>query len=278
MTMKKFLTLMFAASLMLALACGKGKEPTKEQGEDDEDVQKTTATASTTGGQPASAAAPAAAAAAVNPDAATISGAVKLDGAVPKEPVIQMAADPYCQSQHTTPVMDEEVVAGGAGELANVFVYVENVSGTFPAPSTPVVLDQKGCQYHPHVNAVMVGQPLEIVNDDATLHNVHAMPAANSQFNVGQPVQGMKENHKFDKAEVTPFKIKCDVHGWMKSYMAVMPHPFYAVSQANGTFTINNLPPGNYTLVAWHEKYGQQKQQITVGKKESKTVTFNFKG
>ena len=278
MTMKKFLMMLLAATFVLALACGKGKEPAKEKGEDDEDVQQTASTTAATGAPAAAATSTAAAAAPVSPDAATITGAIKLDGAAPKEPVIQMAADPYCQSQHSTPVMDEEVVADGTGALANVFVYVENVAGNFPAPSTPVVLDQKGCQYHPHVNAVMVGQPLEIKNDDATLHNVHAMPNVNSQFNVGQPVQGMTENHKFDKAEVTPFKIKCDVHGWMKSYMAVMPHPFYAVSQANGQFTINNLPPGNYTLVAWHEKYGTQKQQVTVGAKESKTVTFNFKG
>ena len=124
----------------------------------------------------------------------------------------------------------------------------------------------------------MVGQTLEIKNDDATLHNVHAMPVVNSQFNVGQPVQGMVSPQHLDKPEMTPFKIKCDVHGWMKSYMAVMPHPFYSVSQANGTFTISNLPPGQYTVVAWHEKYGQQEQQVTVGAKESKALNFTFKG
>ena len=141
-----------------------------------------------------------------------------------------------------------------------------------------MTIDQKGCQYYPHVNAVMVGQPLEIKNDDATLHNIHAMPNVNSQFNEGQPVQGMVSTKKFDKVEMTPFKIKCDVHGWMKSYMAVMPHPFYAVSQANGSFTIANLPPGQYTVVAWHEKYGQQEQKVTVGAKESKALSFTFKG
>ncbi len=280
MTMKKFLTILFAATLVLAMACGKGKEPAKDQGEDDEDVQTNTAVASNTAAAPAATnAAPAAASAAqANPNGATVTGVVKLEAAAPKEPTIQMGADPYCQSQHQTPVTDEEVVAGPGGELANVFVYVESVPGTWNPPSTPVVLDQKACQYHPHINAVMVGQPLEIKNDDATLHNVHAMPAVNSQFNVGQPVQGMTENHTFDKAETTPFKIKCDVHGWMKSYMAVMPHPFYSVSQTNGTYTISGLPPGTYTLIAWQEKYGPQKQQITVGAKETKTVNFSFKG
>ena len=125
---------------------------------------------------------------------------------------------------------------------------------------------------------MQVGQPIQIKNSDATLHNVHAMPEVNSQFNEGQPVQGMVSTKKFDKAEVKPFRIKCDVHGWMKSYMAVLPHPYHSVSQMNGTFSIANLPPGSYTLVAWHEKFGQQEQQITVGPKEQKQVAFTFKG
>jgi plastocyanin len=276
--MKKFVASLFALTFVLALACGKGKEASKEEeGEDDVTQTASTAAASGTGGTAAPAAA-AAAAPAANPDAATLTGTVKLDGVAPKMAPIQMSADPYCQSQHSTPALEPDVVAGAAGELANVFVYVENVSGTFAPPSTPVVLDQHGCQYSPHVNAVMVGQKLEIKNDDDTLHNVHAMPTVNSQFNVGQPVKGMSSDKTFDKAEITPFKIKCDVHGWMRSYLAVMPHPFYAVSATNGTFTIPNLPPGKYNIVAWHEKLGQQKQEITVGAKESKAIAFSFKG
>ena len=123
-----------------------------------------------------------------------------------------------------------------------------------------------------------VGQPLQIKNSDATLHNIHALPNVNSQFNEGQPVQGMVSTKKFDKAEITPFRVKCDVHGWMKAFMAVMPNPFYSVSQQNGAFTISGLPPGNYTVVAWHEKYGQQEQQVTVAPKESKTMSFTYKG
>jgi len=276
MTMKKFVSLLFASTLVFSIACGKGKEASKEdQGEDDQEAQTTTTAASTAAGTPT--AAPTAAP--VSADAATLTGLVKFEGAAPKMNNIQMSADPYCQSQHSSaPATDEDVVVGAGGELANVFVYIKDIKGNFPAPSTPVVLDQKGCQYHPHVHAVMVGQPLQIKNDDATLHNVHAMPAVNSQFNEGQPVQGMVSTKKFDKAEITPFKVKCDVHGWMKSYMAVMPHPFYAVSETNGTFTIPNLPPGQYTVVAWHEKYGQQEQQVTVGAKESKALSFTFKG
>ena len=271
--MKKFLALMFAASLVVA--CGKGKEPTKEaEGEDDNAPQVSTAASNTAAAAPSTAPA---ATAAVSPDAATLTGTIKLAAAAPAMPNIQMSADPYCQSQHSTPAKDEEVVVGPAGELANVFVYVKNPpAGNFPPPSTPVTLDQKGCQYHPHVSGVMVGQALDIKNSDSTLHNVHAMPAVNGQFNEGQPVQGMVSTKKFDKAELTPFRIKCDVHGWMKSWMAVMPHPFFAVSQMNGTFTIPNLPPGTYTLVAWHEKYGPKEQQVTVAAKESKAVSFTF--
>ena len=269
--MKKFLSMLFAVTLIVA--CGKGKEPSKEAEEDDNAPQTSTVASSTSA--TASAAAPAAAP--VSADAATLTGVIKLAAAAPAMPTIQMSADPYCQSQHPTPAKDEEVVVGPGGELANVFVYVKNPpAGNFPPPSTPVTLDQKGCQYHPHVSGLMVGQPLEIRNSDSTLHNVHAMPNNNSQFNEGQPVQGMTSTKKFDKPELTPFRIKCDVHGWMKSWMAVMPHPFYAVSQMNGSFTIPNLPPGTYTVVAWHEKYGPKEQQVTVAAKESKALSFSF--
>ncbi len=274
MTMKRLVTMLFASTLLFSIACGKGKEASKEdQGEDDE--TQTTTTAATASNAPA--AAPAAAPVAA--DAATLTGLVKFEGTAPKMNTIQMSADPYCQSQHgSAPATEEDAVVGPAGELANVFVYIKDIKGSFPTPSTPVTIDQKGCQYHPHVNAVMVDQPLAIRNDDATLHNIHALPTTNSQFNEGQPVQGMISTKKLDKVEMTPFKIKCDVHGWMKSYMAVMPHPFFAVSQTNGTFTIPNLPPGQYTVVAWHEKYGQQEQKVTVGAKESKALSFTFKG
>ncbi len=278
MTLKKFVTLMFAAALvMFVFACGKGHEAAskEDEGEDDEAPQAASAPATTSG-------APAAAAAAVPvvADAATITGVVKLVGNAPKMPTIQMNADPYCSSQHPNGqnAQDEEVVVDAAGDLANVLVYIKNPPpGNYPMPSTPATLDQKGCRYYPHVQAVRVDQPLEIRNDDQTLHNVHAMPVVNSQFNEGQPIQGMVATKKFDKVEMTPFKVKCDVHGWMKSYMAVMPHPFYAVSQMNGTFTIPNLPPGTYTLVSWQEKYGPQEQQITVGPKETKQVSITYK-
>jgi plastocyanin len=274
MSLRKSLNLLFMLMLVAAMACGGGKEVVDESELGEDDQAKPAASAEDTAGGAATTAATAPAAVA---DAATVGGLVKFEGTAPKMPPMQMAADPFCASKHPTPQADEEVVVGPAGELANVIVYVKNAPAT-PAPSTPALLDQQGCKYIPHVSAVQVGQPIQIKNSDNTLHNVHAMPAVNSQFNEGQPVQGMVSTKKFDKVEVTPFRIKCDVHGWMKSYMAVLPHSYHSVSQPNGQFSIGNLPPGNYTLVAWHEKYGQQEQQVTVGAKEQKQVTFTFKG
>jgi plastocyanin len=272
MSLRKYLNLMFMLMLVLAVACGGGKEVVDEEELGDDDHAPATAAAGDTSGGAPAAAAPVAVA-----DAATVNGLVKFEGAAPKMPNLQMGADPFCQSQHPTPAPDEEVMVGPGGELANVIVYVKNAPAS-PAPAAPAVLDQRGCKYIPHVTAVQVGQEIQIKNSDATLHNVHAMPAVNSQFNEGQPVQGMVSTKKFDKVEMKPFRIKCDVHGWMKSYMAVLPHGYHSVSQSNGSFSIANLPPGNYTLVAWHEKYGEQEQPVTVGAKEQKQVTFTFKG
>ncbi len=279
MTLRKFGTLVFTLTFVLALGCGKGKEAAEKQNEGTDDQAPQTAAAASTADVGTSAAP--AVAAPVVADAATISGTVKLAGNAPKMPAIQMSADPYCSSQHPSGqgAVDEEVVVGPTGELANVLVYIKNPpTGKYSAPNTPATLEQKGCRYYPHVQAVQVDQPLQIKNDDQTLHNVHAMPNVNSQFNEGQPVQGMVSTKKFDKPEMQPFKIKCDVHGWMKSYMAVMPHPFYTVSSVNGTFAIPNLPAGTYTLVTWHEKYGPQEQQITVAPKETKQVAITYKG
>ena len=277
MSLRKYLNLVFMLMLVLSVAlvgaCGGGKEVVDEEelGEDDGALQtaEATGTAATT--------APATAAPVAVADAATVAGLVKFEGTAPKMPPLQMGADAFCASQHPTPVPDEEVVVGPVGELANVIVYVKNAPAG-PANTTPALLDQRGCKYIPHVSAVQVGQPIQIKNSDNTLHNVNAQPKINSKFNEGQPLQNMVATKKFDKVEMTPFRIKCDVHGWMKSYMAVLPHSYHSVSQMNGQFSIGNLPPGNYTLVAWHEKYGQQEQAVTVGAKETKQVTFTFKG
>jgi hypothetical protein len=131
--------------------------------------------------------------------------------------------------------------------------------------------------YTPHVLGLVAGQQLDIINSDETLHNIHAFPEKNEAFNLGMPVKGMKYTKKFDKPEVM-VKIKCDVHGWMLAWAGVLPHPFFAVTAADGSFTIPNLPPGTYTIEAWQEKLGTQTQQVTVGDKETKTVSLAFKG
>jgi plastocyanin len=212
---------------------------------------------------------------AVDPSkAGKIAGKVTLEGTPPAAEPIQMAADPNCARMHTTPVTQEFVVAGEGGGLANAFVYLKSgVQGDYPPPAEPVVLDQQGCIYHPHVIGIQVGQPLEIVNSDETLHNIHAMGKANKEFNIGQPVKGLKTQRTFDAVEVmVPFK--CDVHKWMNSYAGVLDHPFFAVSGADGSFTIDGVPPGSYTVEVWHEKLGTKEMNVTVA--EGATADANF--
>ena len=169
------------------------------------------------------------------------------------------------------------MVGADGKSLGNVLVYVKDGLGNyvFDVPTEVAHLDQKNCRYTPHVFAVRVGQPLEILNSDPTLHNIHATPKANTEFNNGQPIQGMKMNHTFTAKEVmVPFK--CDVHGWMNAYGAVLDHPYFAVTGTDGSFSLKSVPPGTYTIEAWHEKLGATTQSVTIGDKETKDITFSF--
>jgi plastocyanin len=209
--------------------------------------------------------------------AGTLTGRVIFEGAPPANAPVKMSADPTCMQANANG-LSFETFAVKDGGLDNVFVYVKDGLGsrTFTAPSDPVVLDQKGCHYTPHVLGIQVGQPLQIVNSDDTLHNVHGLPKSNKEFNQGQPIQGMKMTHTFSTKEVMiPFK--CDVHGWMNAWIGVLDHPYYAVTSTDGTFSLKGLPPGTYTIEAWHEKLGTQTQTVTVGEKETKDVAFTFK-
>jgi plastocyanin len=212
-------------------------------------------------------------------DAATagnVTGMVALEGTPPAADQIRMNSDPVCVKEATN-TETEYFVVGDGGGLGNVFVYVKEGLGgrSFPTPSEPLTLDQDGCRYHPHVFGIQVGQTLEIVNSDPTLHNIHATPAANDEFNTGQPIEGMKFDLTFTSAEVmVPFK--CDVHGWMNAYVGVLDHPYFAVSDSSGTFDISTLPPGEYVIEAWHEKLGTQTQNVTIGEKETKEISFTF--
>jgi plastocyanin len=204
---------------------------------------------------------------------------VTVDGAVPANADIRMNADPVCARQVTTPQKMETYVVGPDGKtLGNVFVYVKDGLGNyvFDPPKEPATIDQKDCRYHPHVFGMQVGQPLEIINSDPTLHNIHAVAKNNREFNNGQPLQNMKTTHTFTAPEVmVPFK--CDVHGWMNAYVGVLNHPFFAVTDVSGNFTLKGLPAGTYTIEAWHEKLGTQTQTVTVTAKESKDIAFTFK-
>ena len=208
--------------------------------------------------------------------AGRVSGSITLEGTAPAPQPIRMDSDPYCVKAGGGTTQTH--VTGRDGTLQNVFVYVKDGLGDrhFPVPSTPVVLDQKGCRYEPHVLGIHVGQTLEIASSDNTLHNVHAMPQQNREFNKAHQMAGIRHTHVFSTKEVmVPFK--CDVHKWMNAYVGVLDHPFYAVSGPGGRFEITGLPPGTYTIEAWHEALGTQTQTVTIGASERKDVALTFK-
>ena len=212
-------------------------------------------------------------------NSATISGKALFEGQAPATEKFKMDADPNCQVLHPQGVANDAIIVNSNGTLKNVFVYVkEGLTGkTFEAPKTPVSFDQKGCQYTPKVFGIQVGQPLEIINSDNTLHNVHALPTNSAQFNIGMPIQGMKLKKSFSKPEMM-VKIKCEVHPWMSAYAGVLDHPFFNVTGDNGSFEIKNLPPGQYTVEAWHEKYGTQIQSVTISSdSDAQMTSFQYK-
>ena len=190
-------------------------------------------------------------------DAGTLKGHVKYDGKAPKPKRLRMDADPVCGSSHSGPVRSENFKMAKDGSMEDVLVYLKNVKYSGGIPSEPAVLDQQGCIYVPHVFGMMAGQELLIKNSDATLHNIHSMPKVNKEFKAS-----------FAKSEPDPFYIKCDVHPWMKTWVLVSDHPYYAVTDKNGNFSIENIPPGTYEVVCWQEKFGSKRaltSKVTIG-------------
>jgi len=259
MNRKYKLSLLLAAALVVTIVgCGKKSEESESE-----------------------TAAPAAAPAGKTVDPTTageITGTVTLNGAAPKMKAINMSQESECASQHSTPALTENVITGDKGALANVIVYVSTgLDGySFTPPSSAASIEQKGCQYHPHVVALQAGQNLEVVNSDPTTHNIHPEPQANREWNESQPPGAAPIDKSFARPEVA-IPVKCNVHPWMKAYIGVFDNPYFQVTGKDGAFDLKNLPPGTYTVVAWHEQYGTSAPQtVTIGPKESKAVTFVF--
>jgi len=249
------LGLLAALGLLLLAGCNKKEEST-------ESTQPTNAPASAPAATP------------IDPSTVgSVSGTVKFDGSAPKAQKIDMSQDPACKGAN-----EAENVVADKGDLANVFVYVKDGLGsrTFDLPKDPVVLDQSGCRYHPHVLGVMAGQTVQIKNDDPTTHNIHPTPKDNREWNESQPPQSTPIEKTFAREEIM-LPVKCNQHPWMKMYINVVKSPFYAVTGPDGKFEIKGLPPGDYTIAFVHEKLGEQDQKVTIAPKESKTVDQSFK-
>ena len=210
--------------------------------------------------------------------ASSISGTVTFTGKAPTLKPLAMDADPVCAKKHTGPVPNELLVLGNGNTMGNIMVWVSKglpAGKTWPAPTAPVVLDQQGCQYKPHVTGIMVGQPYKILNSDALAHNIHTLPTINKAFNRAMPATLKEATTTFEKAEAI-FHIKCDVHPWMSAYVGAFSHPFFSVTSTDGKFTISGLDPGTYEITAWQEKLGTQKATVTVGASDTKTQNFKF--
>ena len=208
---------------------------------------------------------------------ATIQGTIKYEGDLPSLRPLDMGADPQCAEKHDQPVPSEILVVGDGGTLANVYVSITSglPEGEWPTPAEPVVMNQYGCRYDPHVMGIMVGQPFKILNSDGVLHNVHALPKKNKTFNMAMPASRTEAVETFNKVE-DMFTIKCDVHPWMNAYIAVTSHPFFSVTAGDGVFSIENLPAGDYEIEAWHEKLGTQTASLSVADGAAETVELVF--
>lgn len=210
--------------------------------------------------------------------ASEVKGKIAFEGAAPAKTVLKADADPTCKTMHPDGIESDSVIVNSNGTLKNVFVYVKEglaAGKTYETPKNAVKLDQTGCQYTPKVFGVQTNQPIEIINSDDTLHNVHALPKNSKEFNLGMPIKGMKLKKAFTKSEVM-VKVKCEVHPWMGAWVGVLDHPYFGVSGDDGSFAIKDLSAGEYTLEAWHEKYGTQTQKITVSD-ATPEVAFSFK-
>lgn len=258
--MKHFKSFLFIGfTLALSFACGGGEPVAEESAE----MESPAESAETFTVDPAT--------------AATVTGMAKFEGDPPKPQRLNMGADDECKGMHDGPIFSEAVVVSDEGMLANVLVWVKSgLEGKkFDASSDKVMLDQEGCIYKPHVAAVQVGQTLSVTNSDPTLHNVHPLPRVNAEWNKSQAAGAGAIEESFAKQELM-IPIKCNIHPWMRSYISVIDHPFFAVTGEDGSFEISGLPPGEYTIEAVHERLDNQEMTITVSEGGSENVEFVF--
>ena len=210
--------------------------------------------------------------------AGSIGVVVNYSGAPPTPAVLNMRSAPQCTAAHPQPVYDQSLLVQN-GHLTNAVVWIKSglEKWTFAPPTSPVVLDQKGCIYIPHVAAAMVNQPVEFINSDPEPHNVHGTPAAFQAWNFILSFKGAKRTLTFDKPEIAA-PIGCDIHPWMRAYLAVVPNPYFGVTGSDGTVSLKDVPPGDYVVAAWHEKLGTREQKVTLPPKGAQNVTLTFGG
>lgn len=207
----------------------------------------------------------------------SVAGEVRFEGAaVPPQATVQLGSAKDCAAQHSGPVAAGDVLVRG-GKVQNALVYVKEGLGerVFAVPSEPVVVDQKGCLFVPRVTAAEAGQPLRFLNSDPLAHNVHGVPARASGWNFSLGVQGASRTITVDEADPV-IELKCDIHPWMKAYVGVFDHPYFAVTGADGRFRLDKLPPGDYVVEAWHERFGTRTAKVSLAAKEATTVDFAF--
>jgi uncharacterized lipoprotein NlpE involved in copper resistance len=258
MNNRKWIGLFTAVMLLVLVGCSNKQETTTEP------AKATTAAPPPTPIDPAT--------------VGEVTGKISFAGAKPQPQRIVMDDDPTCLQKHHGPVFAEDGAVNGNGTLSNAFVYVKAGAEkyTFAPPADPVVLDQDGCMYKPHVVGLMTGQTLKIVSSDDTTHNIHPMPKDNPEWNMSQAPGSAPIEQKFARPEIM-VPVKCNQHPWMRAWIGVTSNPFFAVSGNDGTFAIKGLPPGDYTIEVWTAAFGTQEQKVTVGAKETKTVDFKFK-
>lgn len=259
MNVRKLLSVMALVPLLTAVACGGGEDASA----------------------PAAAPEPSAPAASA-PDlsnAGSINGTITFTGDAPAAQEVSLAADPFCQTAHSDGLTSNAVMVDANGGLMNVVVHVSGGLGnySFDVPTEAVLLDQNGCAYNPHVIALRTDQQLKIRNSDDTLHNVNVQPANNQAFNAGQPIAGMERDEVFANAEMF-IPARCDVHPWMGAFISVFDHPYFGVSGADGAFSLDQLPPGEYVIEAQHETLGTQTQTVTVAPNEATEISISFGG